>query len=53
MNESNALTPKQIAEKTSDNAVAKAGLSVLTMLLLGMTIKEAMFIFRGPTRLTP
>ena len=29
------------------------GIDRLTMLLLGMTIKEAMFIFRGPTRLTP
>ena len=36
MNESNVLTPKQIAEKTSDTAVTKAGLSVLTMLLLGI-----------------
>ena len=29
------------------------GIDRLTMLLLGMTIKEAMFIFRGPNRLTP
>jgi len=29
------------------------GIDRLTMLLLGMTIKEAMFIFRGPARLTP
>ena len=29
------------------------GIDRLTMLLLGMTIKEAMFLFRGPTRLTP
>ena len=29
------------------------GIDRLTMLLTGMTIKEAMFIFRGPTRLTP
>ena len=29
------------------------GIDRLTMLLLGMTIQEAMFIFRGPTRLTP
>ena len=29
------------------------GIDRLTMLLLGMTIKEAIFIFRGPTRLTP
>ena len=29
------------------------GIDRLTMLLLGMTIKEAMFIFRGPTRLNP
>ena len=29
------------------------GLDRLTMLLLGLPIKEAMFIFRGPTRLTP
>ena len=36
MNESNVLTPKQIAEKTSDNAVTKAGLSLMTMLLLGI-----------------
>ena len=36
MNESNVLTPKQIAEKTSDNAVTKAGLSFMTMLLLGI-----------------
>ena len=29
------------------------GVDRLTMLLLGMTIKEAMFIFRGPNRLNP
>ena len=29
------------------------GIDRLTMLLTGMTIKEAMFIFRGPTRLNP
>ncbi len=29
------------------------GIDRLTMLLLGMTIKEVMFLFRGPTRLTP
>ena len=29
------------------------GIDRLTMLLLGLPIKEAMFIFRGPTRLTP
>lgn len=29
------------------------GVDRLTMLLLGLTIKEAMFIFRGPNRLTP
>ena len=29
------------------------GVDRLTMLLLGLPIKEAMFIFRGPTRLTP
>ncbi|MDR0249591.1 MAG: aspartate--tRNA(Asn) ligase [Oscillospiraceae bacterium] len=29
------------------------GLDRLTMLLLGVTIKEAMFLFRGPGRLTP
>jgi len=29
------------------------GIDRLTMLLLGLTIKEAMFIFRGPNRLTP
>ena len=29
------------------------GIDRLTMLLLGMTIKEAMFIFRGPNRLNP
>lgn len=36
MNESSVLTPKQIAEKTSDNAVTKAGLPILTMILLGI-----------------
>lgn len=29
------------------------GIDRLTMLLLGLHIKDAMFIFRGPTRLTP
>ncbi|NLO85718.1 MAG: aspartate--tRNA(Asn) ligase [Clostridiales bacterium] len=29
------------------------GVDRLTMLLLGRTIKEAMFLFRGPSRLTP
>ena len=29
------------------------GIDRLTMLLLGLTIKEAMFIFRGPNRITP
>jgi len=29
------------------------GVDRLTMLLLGLNIKEAMFIFRGPNRLTP
>lgn len=29
------------------------GVDRLTMLMLGLTIKEAMFIFRGPSRLTP
>ena len=29
------------------------GVDRLTMLLLGLTIKEAMFIFRGPDRVTP
>ena len=29
------------------------GVDCLTMLLLGLTIKEAMFIFRGPNRLNP
>ena len=29
------------------------GVDRLTMLLLGLTIKDAMFLFRGPTRLTP
>ena len=29
------------------------GIDRLTMLLLGLNIKEAMFIFRGPTRLNP
>ncbi|MDY3890851.1 MAG: amino acid--tRNA ligase-related protein, partial [Bacilli bacterium] len=29
------------------------GVDRLTMLLLGITIKEAMFIFRGPQRLNP
>lgn len=29
------------------------GLDRLTMLLLGISIKEAMFLFRGPNRLTP
>lgn len=29
------------------------GLDRLTMLLLGTTIKEAMFLFRGPNRITP
>lgn len=29
------------------------GLDRLTMLLLGTTIKESMFIFRGPNRITP
>ena len=29
------------------------GVDRLTMLLLGLTIKEAMFIFRGPNRLNP
>lgn len=29
------------------------GVDRLTMLLLGLTIKDAMFIFRGPNRLTP
>jgi len=29
------------------------GLERLSMLMLGMTIKEAAFLFRGPTRLTP
>ena len=29
------------------------GIDRLTMLLLGLNIKEAMFIFRGPNRLTP
>ena len=29
------------------------GIDRLTMLLTGLTIKEAMFIFRGPTRLNP
>lgn len=29
------------------------GLDRLTMLLLGINIKEAMFLFRGPNRLTP
>ena len=29
------------------------GIDRLTMLLLGLTIKEAMFTFRGPNRLTP
>ena len=29
------------------------GIDRLTMLLLGLTIKEVMFIFRGPNRLTP
>ena len=29
------------------------GVDRLTMLLLGLPIKEAMFIFRGPSRLTP
>ena len=29
------------------------GIDRLSMLLLGMNIKEVMFLFRGPTRLTP
>lgn len=29
------------------------GIDRLTMLLLGLTIKEAMFLFRSPVRLTP
>lgn len=29
------------------------GVDRLTMLLLGLTIKDAMFLFRGPNRLTP
>jgi len=29
------------------------GVDRLTMLMLGLTIKEAMFLFRGPSRLTP
>jgi aspartyl/asparaginyl-tRNA synthetase len=29
------------------------GIDRLTMLLLGISIKEAMFLFRGPNRLTP
>ena len=29
------------------------GVDRLTMLLLGLPIKEAMFLFRGPSRLTP
>ena len=29
------------------------GIDRLTMLLLGLTIKDAMFLFRGPNRLTP
>ncbi|MBO4399724.1 MAG: aspartate--tRNA(Asn) ligase, partial [Lachnospiraceae bacterium] len=29
------------------------GVDRLTMLLLGLPIKEAMFLFRGPARLTP
>ena len=29
------------------------GIDRLTMLLLGLTIQDAMFIFRGPNRLTP
>ncbi len=29
------------------------GVDRLTMLLLGLNIKEAMFIFRGPNRLNP
>ena len=29
------------------------GVDRLTMLLLGMGIKEVMFLFRGPNRLTP
>jgi aspartyl-tRNA synthetase len=29
------------------------GLDRLTMLMLGLTIKEAMFVFRGPNRLNP
>lgn len=29
------------------------GIDRLTMLMLGLHIKEAMFLFRGPNRLTP
>ena len=29
------------------------GVDRITMLLLGLTIKEAQFLFRGPNRLTP
>ena len=29
------------------------GVDRLTMLLLGIPIKEVMFLFRGPNRLTP
>lgn len=29
------------------------GIDRMTMLLLGLTIKDAMFLFRGPSRLTP
>ena len=29
------------------------GIDRLTMLLLGLNIKEAMFLFRGPSHLTP
>ena len=36
MNASGFLAPKEIAEKTSDNAVTKANLSVLSMILLGI-----------------
>ena len=36
MNTSSVLSPKEIAEKTSDNAVTKANLSLLSMILLGI-----------------
>ena len=45
--------PAQQPERVEKCGHMDQPLLMLTMLLLGLTIKEAMFLFRGPNRLTP